>query len=337
MGTALRSRMMWFSIVAVCLVGAAALTVYLAPWRRPGAPTRSGEVSNGAARPVFTELTPDVIRTARFIDMDPSIRNRATRAQEIEEEESAWASSAFLPATYPAAALVEAWQDSVHDPDQILTSSQRHALLTKLAEYARVRALPTPDAYFILADREPNLIWHDPETPYKAGDTTPFRKKLEWLYENYGDGPVDSAADTPQLLRDLWPSMMGKYGQRIAEIGVGPRGAAIIIMRSRLPQRSTNGGFAEPYASLHGLTVDRWVGYGVSWARPFRIPVRTSDDVLEERGIVTLVAAHIIVRLASAPDHLFVWGVYGFLDPETNEWQVELMDKSGSRNWQVVF
>ncbi|RMH30082.1 MAG: hypothetical protein D6693_01265 [Planctomycetota bacterium] len=234
--------------------------------------------------------------------------------------------------------MVKAWQPSIHDPDQVLTPAQRDALLTKLAEYVRVRSLSTPDAYFSLAAREPNLVWHKPDAPYIEGhDQRPFREAIGWLYEYYGEGPVDPDADTPKLLRDLWPSMMGTYGQRIAEVGVGERGAAIIVMRSRLPQRSTNGGFAEPYASQHGLTVDRWIGYGTSWARPFRTPVRTSDDVLEERGIVTLAAAHIIVRLASSPDHLFVWGVYCFLDPETDQWQVELMDKSGSRNWQVVF
>jgi len=256
---------------------------------------------------------------------------------EIDAQEADWNSSEFLPATSPISTLVSAWRPSVRDFENVLTPAQRDALLRKLAEYVRVRAQETPDAYFELAEQEPNLKWHDPEAPYRRASDAPFRERLTWLFNTYGDGEPDPDADTPQLLRDLWRPMMGKYGQRIAEVGVGERGAAIIIMRSRVPLLAANGGFSDPYASQHGLDISRWDGFATGRARPFRVPERTSDDVLEERGIVTLAGAHVLVRLAISDEHLFKWGVYFFLDPETGEWRAEAMDRSGARYWQVIF
>lgn len=287
--------------------------------------------------PKYTELTPQIVRTARFIDMGIGGALAAQRNAEVDEQEADWAASEFLPATAPLSTLVAAWQSSVRDPERVLTRAQRESLLRKIAEYTNVRAQTTPDAYFELAAREPNLIWHDPTGPYNHLDSTPFREKLSWLYENYGDGPVDPNADTPQLLRDIWRPMMDTYGQRIAEVGVGERGAAIIIMRTRLPVSVLNGGFVEPYASQHGLQLERWVGYATSWARPFRVPVRTSDDVLDQHGIVTIAAAHIVVRLALGKEHLSIWPIVFYFDPDAEAWRAELMGRTGARNWQIVF
>jgi len=283
------------------------------------------------------ELTPEVIRTARFVDMDDGGQDQAERKAKIEAQEADWASSEFLPAKSPISTLVAAWRPSVHDVENVLTAAQRDALLHKLAQYVRVRAESSPAAYFELAEHEPNLAWHEADAPYWESSKRSFRDRLGWLYENYGGGESDPDATTPELLRDLWPVMMGKHGQRIAEVGVGEQGAAIIIMRSRLPATAVNGGFSEPYASFHGLDVHRWVGDAVTMARPFRVPTKTSSDILEDRGIVTLAAAHVLVRLAISEDHLFSWGVYFFLDPDTGDWRAEAMDRSGARNGQFIF
>ncbi len=288
-------------------------------------------------KPKYAIITPDVIRDARFIDMDVGGERAAELNARYDAVEADWASATFIPATSPASAIASALQASVYDVDDVLTPAQRESLLTKIAEYVSVRAQTTPDAYFELAAREPNLAWHDPTAPYSDVVSKPFRDQLSWLYENYGDGPVDPAADTPKLLRDIWRPMMDTHGQRIAEVGYGGRGAAIIVMRSRLPARTTNLGFADLYSSRHGQPIERWDGYANSLARPFRVPVSTSDDVLNKHGVVTLAAAHIITRLALSDEHIFVWQLLFHLDPETQEWRCEIMGKSGSRNWQVVF
>lgn len=288
-------------------------------------------------KPKYTDLTPEIIRTARFIDMNVGGSDASALNAKYDAVEADWASATFLPATSPVSAIASSLQASVYDVDNVLTPAQRESLLTKIAEYVSVRAQTTPNAYFELAAREPNLVWHDPTAPYTNFDKVPFREKLSWLYENYGDGPVDPTADTPKLLRDIWRPMMDTYGQRIAEVGYGERGAAIFVMRSRLPARTTNMGFADLYSTRHGQTIERWDNYAGSFARPFRVPVSTSDDILEEHGVVTLAAAHIVVRLALSDEHIFVLRLLFHLDPDTQQWRCETVSKAGSRNWQVVF
>lgn len=305
------------------------------------ADTKSAEASTPAPmpdpKPKHAIITPNVIREARFIDMDVGGERAAELNARYDAIEADWASATFIPATSPVSAIAAALQASVYDVDGVLTPAQRESLLTKIAEYISVRAQTTPDAYFELAAREPNLAWHDPTAPYSDVVSKPFREQLSWLYENYGDGPVDPQADTPKLLRDIWRPMMDTHGQRIAEVGYGERGAAIIVMRSRLPAHTTNLGFSDLYATRHGQAFERWDGYANSQARPFRVPVSISDDVLNKHGVVTLAAAHIITRLALSDEHIFVWQLLFHLDPETQEWRCEIMGKSGSRNWQVVF
>lgn len=287
--------------------------------------------------PKYTEITTEVVRTARVFDTYLGGEVAAEIAARYDPVEAGWASATFVPATSPISAIASALQSSVYDMDNVLTPAQREALLTKIAEYTHVRAQTTPDAYFELAAREPNLVWHDPETAYNLSSSKPLREHVAWIYKNYSDMPMDPAADTPKLLRDLWRPMMDTYGQRIAEVGYGERGAAIFIMRSHVPMFATKYGFADIYAQRHGQKGERWESERATYARPFRVPVQTNEDILKRDGVVLIAAAHIVTRLALSDEHIFVWQLFFYLDPDTNEWQCDSMGWTGTRNWQVMF
>ncbi len=281
-------------------------------------------------------LTPEITRTRRVLDYAYPVEAAERLMPRIIEIESDWATSQFVSASTPIEHFAQHWQDSIHDPDNALTSSQRAALTVAVAEQIAPRAARTPELFITQHEQQDNLIWRDPDQPIPGTGDRTFRQSLEWTFREY-ETPLDPGAGAQSLLESLWDPMMNKFGQRITEVGVGPRGAAIIVMRSSLPAQALNGGFSDLYASRHDLDYKRWRGVAAAKGIAFSDTILTGDDLLNELDTVTRASAHIVVRTAAGDDRIFILRMDFFHDPESEQWRIERAGSSGSYTWGLVF
>ncbi|RMH27690.1 MAG: hypothetical protein D6693_04950, partial [Planctomycetota bacterium] len=122
-------------------------------------------------------------------------------------------------------ALASSWSGVVHDVESLVSEEQRGALAAALARFAHAYGAETADEYIALVESTPWLVWRQ--------DTTPLRAYLAYYADNAEAPAGATAAD---ILRLVWPAMMLEHGMGWAEVGVGERGAVVIIEKTYADQ-----------------------------------------------------------------------------------------------------
>lgn len=262
----------------------------------------------GGVRGSTGKKEPAFWRTARGYAAsgeDPENISQWAREENLRDEQ--WAREAeFMPISAGAQAMASQWLRIVRDPDDLLTPAQERTFVEKLVDHARVRAESTPDDYIALIEGDPMHVWSGPEEVRGNGQVVGFFKV--WL-----ERAVDPNKSTIDLVRDVWSGLV-EHGLTFRDVGVGEKGAAILVVNARVPSQVQSLG----YSGKDTVDIKYWRARLNRMGMPFSRATRTLGEALAEHPSAPVVFVHIIVRMND--ERIVNWMSVWFLDPETNQW-----------------
>lgn len=263
----------------------------------------------------WTALAPG--RASRSARLSPAPPDPYSR-QAVESEWSPAATVALVSDPEGIAAVSGALTPSVHDPEVLLTQSQREALTGTLALQLCARSDPEPDAYIALVDSLPGVRWIGP-------DDGEAWHSIEGALRDVHPGFVPDRNKPREALRAFIEGVNEQQGARPLAAGAGPRGARIHVYRvtneeemldehsRRIPDSEENGYWLAGH-------------YGVGALR-FHLPRRTLTEVLRAEGSALVAATFVLVQTESG--ETYNWYCYWYWDSASASWQVDTMARKG--------
>jgi len=285
---------------------------------------RDGEATGSSPR--VPDFPPEAYRNARYNELldnkDISEYSDAERARYMIDEE-VWGNAEFVSASNTGE-LASRWRtSSLRDPGELLDARQREALLRTVAEHARVRSLPTPDAYLALLDGDPGSGLR-PASELRTGGN------IEACFMYFAETPIPEDADSETILRRAWEGL-ARHDHLFDEAGVGEDGAAFLIRRVQTTREARSLGLSGKYA----LDASRWQSMYFGGTMRFSERNPTLEATLDASQSALVAFGHVLVRYRDG--RIANWMNTWFYDDASGRWRPSFMQTSIAKTALVVW
>lgn len=320
-------RGIWTALTvgAVVLIAGAGLLVI--PWGGGGGAVgddRDAEASGSSQQ--VPDFPPEAYRNDRYNELldnkDISEYSDAERARYMIDEE-VWAKAEFVSASNTGE-LAARWRaSSLRDPGELLDARQREALLRTVAEHARVRSLPTPDAYLA-------LLGGDPGSGLRPASEVRTGGNIEACFMYFAETPIPEDADSETILRRAWEGL-ARHDHLFDEAGVGEDGAAFLIRRVQTTREARSLGLSGKYA----LDSSRWQSMYFGGTMRFSERSPTLEETLDASQSALVAFGHVLVRYRDG--RIANWMNTWFYDEASGRWRPSFMQTSIAKTALVVW
>lgn len=214
----------------------------------------------------------------------------------------------YIPADDPHA-VAEALRGGLRDPHAVLNPQATEALFRDLGAHLAARAAPDPSAYMALADRE-KTRWIGPED---SDDLW----RLPAVYHEQITGRTLRRTEAREALRTALEFAWERDGMRITRLGVGEWGTAVYVGRTRERNSALVVSFPTPELDAY------WDHTSTVATARYRVPVRSSADILRDNGSITYAIVVTVAESARGIRYPLVSRWYW--DPQLGVWHCSSM------------